>query len=210
MDAPRTGESACVLHNMSAPPRSVSRVRPLRSDGSADTVAGAGGDAGRAFAGGPSSRFFARVHLVGLLSRGDSHACVGVDLGRRVPGLPCDLIDAVALLRTGRKTGKARAAAAEACERIPVPELIDEFVGRVAALGDRGLPPLLFARPLDSASPAPPRIDPLTALRLLAGTAGGVFVRARAPSAAHFLAGLPGAEGASRAEFDYHLAIAHG
>lgn len=203
-------ESGGLLHNMSAPPRSTARVRPLRSDGRNARVPRGWGGQQASFFDGPSGRFFARVHLVGLLSGGNSHVCVGADIARGVTGLPHDLIDAVAMLRTGRKTGKALAAAAEACARVPVADLIDEFVARVAALDDSGLPALLLARPLDPAASVSRRIDHLTALRLLAGTAGGVFVRSRAPSAANLLSGLPGAEPCFTVAYDFHLAVSHG
>ena len=162
------------------------------------------------FPDGPSGRLFARVHLVGLLASGNSHVCMGADIAHGLTGLPHDLIGAVAMLRTGRKTGKALAAAAEACARMPVVDLIDEFVVRVGALGDRGLPALLIARPLDPAASVTCRIDHLTALRLLAGTSGGVFVRSRAPSAANFLSGLPGVDRCFAVAYDFHLAAAHG
>lgn len=203
-------EAGGVLNNMSAPPRSTARVRPLRSDGRNGQVPRGWGGQQASFPDGPSGRLFARVHLVGLLSEGNSHVCVSRGIVSGAAGLPHDLIDALAMLRTGRKTGKARAAAAEDCARMPVADLLDEFCARIAALGDRDLPPLLIARPLDPAAPVPRRIDPLTALRLLAGTAGGVFLRVRAPSALHFMAGLPGAVWHEEAAFDFYLAGSHG
>ena len=205
MNRSRTQEASPVLHNMSAPPRSTATVRPLRADARNGTVPRRWGGHPAAFADVASGRFFARLHLVGLLSQGNAHVMMGADIVRGVDGLPHDLIDAVAMLRTGRKTGKARAAAAEACARLPVDVLLDEFVTRVTALGDRDLPPLLIARPMDSdgAVPADCRLDHLTALRLLAGTAGGLFLRARAPSGALLLSG-------GDVAFDFHRPANHG
>lgn len=206
MNRSRTQDAAPALHNMSAPPRSTATVRPLRADGPDSPLSHRGRGGPATPASGPSGAFFARLHLVGLLSQGDAHVMMGADIARGVDGLPHDLIDAVAMLRNGRKTGKARAAATEACARLPVDVLLDEFVTRVAALGDRDLPPLLIARPMDPATPVPAgcRLDHLSALRLLAGTAGGLFLRARTPSGALLLCG-----GASVA-FDFHRPASHG
>lgn len=205
MNRSRTLDVAPALHNMSAPPRSTATVRPLRTDGPDSPLPPRGRGGPATSAAGPSGAFFARLHLVGLLSQGDAHVVTGADIARGGDGLPRDLIDAVAMLRTGRKTGKARAAAAEACARLPVDALLDEFVTRVTALGDRDLPPLLIARPMDPAAsvPADCRLDPLTALRLLAGTAGGLFLRARTPSGSLLLA-------AGHVAFDFHRPASHG
>lgn len=200
-----TQDAAPALHNMSAPPRSTAMVRPLRAD-DPDGLPPRRGRGGRgACARGPSGTFFARLHLVGLLGQGDAHVSLGADIVRGIDGLPHDLIDAVAMLRTGHKTGKALVRAAEACARLPVDVLLDEFVTRVTALGDRDLPPLLIARPMDPATSVPPdcRLDHLTALRLLAGTAGGLFLRVRAPSGALLLSG-------GGMALDFHRPASHG
>jgi hypothetical protein len=193
---------------MSSPPRSLAQVRPMR--------AGAGShDLRRARSGqlvsvtdGPSARFFARVHLPGLLHDGRSHVCVGTDIARGVGGGTPDLADALGTLRTGRKTGARLATVRAACAALTFEQLHAEFLERVAALGDLGLPPLLLARRIAGDALAPVHVEPAVAIRLLAGTAGGVFVRARAPSAEHFLSGLPGAQVPWAAAFDYYLPVA--
>ncbi len=65
---------------------------------------------------------------------------------------------------------------------VPIATLHDEFVERIRALGPMDLPPLLLARPRpqDGDAPAHRPLEPLVALRLLAGTAGGLFLRAPA------------------------------
>ena len=49
-------------------------------------------------------------------------------------------------------------------------------------------------------------LAPRAALRLLAGTAGGLFVRSRAPSAGLFLSGAPGSF-VDATDFDYYLPL---
>lgn len=191
------------LHNMSAPPRSSALIRPLRGAPGERRVPHGRGGAPTSFSCGPSARFFARVHLVGLLADGRSHLPRGADIARGLlEGTP-DLADAVAMLRTGRKTGRALEAASRACAALPFAALHAEFLERVAALGDAGLPPLLLARPMNHAAPVLRTVEPAVAIRLLAGTAGGLFVRSRAPSAEHLLCGLPGAQVPWAAAFDY-------
>lgn len=184
---------AGALHNMSAPPRSTVNLRPLRL--SPAPIEGTRAIPGR----GPSGRFFARVHLVGLLCDGRSHVPRGRDIARSFDGAPNDLVDAVAILRT-RQAGGARVSQARlACAEMPLTVLHDEFLDRVAALGDLGLPALLLARPTNLAVPTPRKLPPLAALRLIAGTAGGLFLRTRSPSGAHLLGSAIGAS------FDYYL-----
>jgi hypothetical protein len=200
---------ATALHNMSIVPRSVVDLRPLRQgEGTGSrTPRGRHGRPG-AFASGPSGELFARVHLVGLLCDGRAHEPCGRDIARGVGGgPPTDLLDAVALLRTRRTTRESLDAARRACQELTTAALHDEFLDRVAALGDMGLPPLLLARPVRPGARAACRpLAPLAALRLLAGTAGGVFVRARTPSAGLFLGGAPGVF-VDATDFDYYLPL---
>ncbi len=199
---------AAVLHNMSAPPRSVVDLRPLRaSDPGARVPPRRNGHPG-AFASGPSGALFARVHLVGLLCDGRAHVPCGRDIARGMPGgPPTDLVDAVALLRAGGFARERIEAERRACETLATAALHDEFLDRVAELGDAGLPPLLLARPVKPGARVDCRpVAPLAALRLLAGTAGGLFVRSRAPSAGVFLGGAPGAW-VDATDFDYYLPV---
>ena len=193
------------LHNMSAPPRSTAEIRPLRAGPADARVRRDRGGLPGSLSSGPSGRFFARVHLPGLLADGRSHVPRGTDIARGVIAGAPDLIDAVAMLRTGRKTDKALAAARADCAALPFAALHDEFLVRVAAQCDQDLPPVLLARPMNPSAPVLCVVAPAVALRLLAGTAGGLFVRARAPSAEHFLCGLPGAGVPWAAAFDYYL-----
>jgi len=234
-EAPSRGPGAGLLHNMSAPPRSIVVVNPLRP-ATPRRRKGEPPRAGPAPRATPSARHFARVCLVSVLGGGETHEPMGRDIARYVVrgepfphGGAHDLVDAVALLRAGEPAGPANAAQREACERLPLRALHDEFLDRVAALGDMGLPPLLLARPADFRLPAPATsslpslssppsrslpssplpLPPLAALRLLAGTAGGLFLRGRAPSASLFLTGLPGGE-PDCASFDYYQPAAPG
>lgn len=216
-EATAPGRGAGVLHNMSAAPRSIVVVNPLRP-ATPRRRKGEPPRAGPAPRATPSARHFARVCLVSVLGGGETHEPMGRDIARYVVrGEPCphggahDLVDAVALLRAGEPAGPANAAQREACERLPLHALHDEFLDRVAALGDMGLPPLLLARPADFRlpAPAPLPLPPLAALRLLAGTAGGLFLRGRAPSASLFLTGLPGGE-PDCTTFDYYQPAAPG
>ena len=207
MIPPRVVEcAAAALHNMSAPPRSHAQIRPLRAGASApSSIDAEGGGTPATVVSGPSGRFFARVRLTGLLYEGRSHRHVGVDpLSGLFGGTP-DLVDALALLRAGCATGSAHAAARKTCEALPFARLHAEFLDRVGALGDQGLPALLLARRAANDLAAPVRIEPAVAFRLLVGTAGGVFVRSRAPSAEHFLFGIAGAACTSDVAFDYYL-----
>lgn len=231
-EAPAPGQSAGLLHNMSAPPRSIVVLNPLRP-AAPRRRKGEPPRAGPAPRATPTARHFARVCLVSVLGGGETHEPMGRDIARYVVrGEPCphggarDLVDAVALLRAGEPAGPANAAQREACERLTLHALHDEFLERVAALGDMGLPPLLLARPADFRLPAPslpspsprsPRslpshplpLTPLAALRLLAGTAGGLFLRGRTPGASMFLTGLPGGE-PDCTTFDYYQPAAPG
>lgn len=202
------------LHNMSAPPRSIVDVRVLRPPGNARTPWSSDLDDAeehdRAGAGGrlPSGEFFARVCLVGLLHDGRAHELCNRDIARMVDHEPHELVDAVAMLRTGGEPGSRMEAERRAVRALPLNALHDEFLERVAALGPMDLPPLLLARsiPQGGAVPVQRPIEPLVALRLLAGTAGGLFLRARAPSVGLFLFGTPGASlGPNDTTFDYYL-----
>lgn len=237
-EVPAPGQGASLLHNMSAPPRSIVVVNPLRP-AAPRRRKGEPPLAGPAPRATPTARHFARVCLVSVLGGGEVHEPMGRDIARyvvrgepRPHGGALDLVDAVALLRAGEPTGPANAAQREACEDLPLHALHDEFLERVAALGDMGLPPLLLARPADFRLPAPatsslpsqssppspsPRslpshpapLTPLAALRLLAGTAGGLFLRGRTPGASMFLTGLPGGE-PDCTTFDYYQPAAPG
>ncbi len=197
------------VHNMSSPPRSTAEIRPMHPGASIGWTPRGWGGLPRSLASGPSGRFFARVDLPGLLADGRSHVPRGTDIGRGLQGGTPDLADAVAMLRTGRKTGKALAAARADCKALPFPELHAEFLERVAARCDEDLPPVLLARPMNTCAPVLRIVEPAVAIRLLAGTAGGLFVRARQPSAEHFLYGLPGAAVPWAAAFDYYLPACH-
>ncbi len=197
------------LHNMSAPPRSTAEIRPMRTGPGNGHVPRNWGGLPRSMSWGPSARFFARVNLPGLLADGRSHVPRGTDIARGLFGGTPDLADAVAMLRTGRKTGKALAAARAECAAVPFTQLHDEFLERMATLGDAGLPTMLLARPLSCDAPVLRTVEPAVALRLLAGTAGGLFVRGRAPSAELFLCGLPGAGVPWDASFDYYELASH-
>ena len=153
-------------------------------------------------------RHFARVCVVGLLCDGQSHEPRGGDIARFVGGVAPYLIDAVALLRTGAVSGPRLEAARRQCAELSAAALLAEFRMRVAALGDMGLPPLLVAHRLDVGKPARPEspLPPLVALRVLAGTAGGLFLRAREPGPAQFMQGLPGGCPDGLSSFDYWLA----
>lgn len=228
-EAPAPGPGAGLLHNMSAPPRSIVVVNPLRP-AAPRRRKGEPPRAGPAPRATPTARHFARVCLVSVLCGGETHEPMGRDIARYVVrgepyphGGAHDLVDAVALLRAGEPAGPANAAQREACERLPLHALHDEFLDRVAALGDMGLPPLLLARPADFRLPAPAAssppsqsspsspvpLPPLAALRLLAGTAGGLFLRGGAPGASLFLTGLPGGE-PDCTSFDYYQPAAPG
>jgi hypothetical protein len=205
---------AGALHNMSAPPRSIVELRPLRAGaGAASTAARAARDGEPAGVGhGPSARFFARVCVVGLLCDGDSRQLRGRDIADFiVPGSVPDLDAALAVLRVGRlKPWYARGRvtrlmkAQDAARAMPLAARMDALDDRLAALDAAGLPPLLFAREPDLSIEAPPALAPLRAMRVLAGTSGGLFVRARRPAAGVFLTGAPGAVGIATA-FDYWL-----
>lgn len=205
--AARDATCAGALHNMSSPPRSLAEIRPIRAGAHAAGERRGRGGPPESPTGGPSARLFARVHLPGLLFDGRSHEFVGTDPLTGLRGGTPWLAEALALLRTGRATGKARDAALAQCEALPFDAAHAEFLERVAALGDQGLPALLLARRPASGVvvPASARVAPRVALRLLVGTAGGLFVRARAPSAEHFLSGLPGAAAPWEAAFDYYV-----
>lgn len=206
---PGEPRGATALHNMSIMPRSVVDLRPLRQgdDPGSRTPRGRHGHPG-AFASGPSGELFARVHLVGLLCDGRAHEPCGRDIARGLcGGPPTDLIDAVALLRAGVATRERIEAERRACEALSAPTLHDEFLDRITALGGMDLPPLLLARPIRPGARAACRpLAPLAALRLLAGTAGGLFVRSRAPSPGLFLGGAPGAF-VDATDFDYYLPL---
>ena len=204
------GGGAGLLHNMSAPPRSIVVVNPLRP-AVPRRKKGEPPRAGPVPRATPSARHFARVCLVSVLGGGAPHEPMGRDIARGVCGETrpphggaYDLANAVALLRAGAAEGAAYAAQRNDCERLPLHALHDEFLERVAALGDMGLPPLLLARPMNahSAAPAGSPLPPLTALRLLAGTAGGLFLRARAPGVSLFLTEL--AVYSEPTSFDYY------
>lgn len=202
------------LHNMSAPPRSVVDVRVLR--GKRDSVARPtdhdAAPVGRthelAAARMPSGSFFARVHLVGLLHDGRAHEPCGRDIALSVDPRPHELVDALLMLRRDGATARYGDPEVAAMLDLPIATLHDEFVERIRALGPMDLPPLLLARPRpqDGDAPAHRPLEPLVALRLLAGTAGGLFLRARTPSVGLFLFGTPGcALGVNDTSFDYYL-----
>jgi len=206
--------AASALHNMSAPPRSVVDVRALRPVGNArspwssDLDEAAEHDRAGAKGHLPSGAFFARVCLVGLLHDGRAHELCGRDIARSMDREPHELVDAVAMLRTDGEHGARLEPKRRAVRELSPTALHDEFLERVAALGPMDLPPLLLARsvPQDGAEPVQRAIEPLVALRLLAGTAGGLFLRARTPSVGLFLFGTPGASlGANDTTFDYYL-----
>lgn len=203
------------IHNMSVPPRSIVDVRPMgnpKKNAGAEPRLDTDGAPLREKAGASatSARHLARVCLVGLFYDGQSHLPCGRDIAKLVDGLAHELADAVALLRLGTVEGEPFAAMGASCLKLPVPELLDEFLDRVAALGLMDLPPLLLATRFDADAPAPPGspLPPLKVLRLLAGTAGGLFLRDRRPSASLFLTGLPGGADESHGSFDYYLPIA--
>jgi hypothetical protein len=209
--------AAVLLHNMSAPPRSHVELRPLRSGPvhSRHTPTGAGGEP-TSVADGPSARLFARVCLVGLLSDGEASSPRGRDIARGIDGSPADLIEAVAALRCGRfrlwhcdgiddcRRDPVLDAEQRRCRTLPASALHDELIDRLAAIDAGPLPPLLIARQMDLSIDAPPDVGPLLALRLLAGTTGNLFIRARAVGAGAFLCGLPGSAGIA-CQFDYWL-----
>lgn len=197
------------LHNMSVPPRSVIDLRPLHTAGESRSRTPRPRNGQRAArASGPSGVLFARVHLVGLLHDGCAHRPCGRDIARGIgSSAPIDLLDAVALLRAGCAAPEALDAARRACEALSTAALHDEFLDHIEALGPMDLPPLLLARPAKSrARAAACRLEPLAALRLLAGTAGGLFVRSRTPSAGLFLGGAPGSW-VDSTDFDYYLPL---
>jgi hypothetical protein len=197
---------------MSAPPRSVVDLRPLRDSGASgilrpSSAPPAHGRRDRDVTRGPSARLYARVCLVGLLATGAAHRPLGRDIADGLRDGPADLVRTLTLLLDGdgRKSGVDEP---DAHQRPPLSEwtpdeLHDALLDRLNALGDLDLPPLLIARRIDIALRAP-RIAPRKALRLLAGTAGNLFVRARSAGTGAFLTGLPGAAGVA-CQFDYWL-----
>ena len=204
------GTAHGAIHNMSVPPRSVAEIRPLRPAAHGPTP-GAIRDSGavREPDAAVTAGFFARVFLSGVLYGGRSTRYVGQDIALCLDPQPQQLWEVVAMLRTGRRRGKALAAATLEASTRPFAQLHDEFLTRIAALGDLGLPSLLLARPIAREVVVPRGVPPKVAIRLLAGTAGGLFVRQRAPSAGHFLAGLPGAHVPWDTGFDYYLPSRH-
>jgi hypothetical protein len=203
---------AGALHNMSAPPRSIVELRPLRAGASSTAPRAVGGGEPADVGHGPSARFFARVCMAGLLCDGDSRVPRGRDIAEGMaPGSVPDLDCALAVLRVGRfgpwyaRGRVTRLAKAQAAARaMPLAARMDALDDGLAALDAAGLPPLLFAREPDLSIEAPPALAPLQAMRVLAGTSGGLFVRARRPGVAAFLTGAPGAAGIATA-FDYWL-----
>jgi hypothetical protein len=179
---------------MSAPPRSFTELRPLRR-----ALHGRPDAAGRRAAPGPTATLFARVDLVGLLADGRAHAPRARDPATGIDGEWSDLAEVVALLRTLAIGGPPLRAAQSECLGWPFERLHEEFLARVPAISVAKLPPLLLARPLSPNQRTRRRVTPVTAVRLLAGTTGGLFIRSRAPSAAVFL------DVGSRASFDYYL-----
>jgi hypothetical protein len=215
--APDRVAAPALLHNMSAPPRSHVELRPLRTgtDRPRRPPVGVGGEP-PSVAEGPSARLFARVCLVGLLSDGEASQPRGRDIVRGIDNMPHDLIDAVAALRCGRfrvwhcdgvdsyQRDPVLHAEQRQCQTLPASALHDELIDRLAAIDAGPLPPLLIARQMDLSIDAPPDTGPMLALRLLAGTTGNLFVRARAVGAGAFLCGLPGSAGIA-CQFDYWL-----
>lgn len=94
----------------------------------------------------PRMRHFARVCLTGLLHDGKSHEPCGRDIARYVGNAAPDRIDAIALLRTGKVTGKRFDAMRRQRADMPLEALCAEFAARTAALGDMRLPLLLVMR----------------------------------------------------------------
>lgn len=187
--------AAAALHNMSAPPRSVTVLRPLRCGPPARPGAG-----GETVAPGPTAAFFARVDLVGLLTDARAHVARGRDVALDSPSEWPDLADAIGLLRALEPGGPPLRAAQWECREWPFERLHEAFLARVSPLGVAGLPPLLLARPLSPRQRAPRRrLAPAKAIRLLAGTSGELFIRSRAPSASVFLDRRAGTS------FDYYV-----
>lgn len=215
------------LHNMSAPPRSVVDVRALRATRSTARPARGSATNGNATPGRetsgdetpgseaqataqrlPSGEFFARVHLVGLLHDGRAHEPCGRDIARSFGARPYDLVGALIMLRRDGATARYDDPELATTLDAPIATLHDEFVERIRVLGPMDLPPLLLARPCpqDGDAPAYRPLEPLAALRLFAGTAGGLFLRARTPGVGLFLFGTPGcALGLNDTSFDYYL-----
>ena len=214
MSAYRDLQAAGRLANMSAPPRSVVELRPLRECGRAPGTGRGRQPVAAAPASGPSARLFARVCLAGLLEDGEARMPRGRDIARGIdPDETPDLVDTIAVLRIGAFAPWYDAVSAtptplmrmrQAIEAMTLQARHGELLDRLAALGEQDLPPLLFARSLDVAVEAPTGPRPLQAMRLLAGTAGGLFVRARRPGAGAFLTGAPGARDVA-CQFDYWL-----
>ncbi len=152
-----------------------------------------------------SGALFARVHLLGLLADGRSHQPCGTDIARGLNGgPPADLLDAVALLRTGSARASASKPSAPTARGCSSPRCTTSSSTASRRSGDLDLPPLLLARPMKPGARADcASLAPRAALRLLAGTAGGLFVRSRAPSAGLFLSGAPGSF-VDANDFDYY------
>jgi hypothetical protein len=208
------------LHNMSAPPRSRVDLRPL-GVARVESVSVLEDDArGRrrirretSVLARPSARLFARVCLSGLLSDGRSDRAQARDIGQGlIQGVPIDLHATVAALRCGRirrgyRQMKRYAAELRAVESMPIGAVHDELLERLAAIDASALPPVLLAREIDMAMVVPPCVHPMLALRLLAGTAGNLFIRDRRPGTGPFLS-LAGGGPAVPYQFDYWLPAA--
>jgi hypothetical protein len=211
---------ASVLHNMSAPPRSRIELRPL-GVARVDAVSVLEDDSlgrrrtrrvSRVLAR-PSACLFARVCLSGLLCDGRSDRAQARDIAQGLMrSAPIDLHATVAALRCGRiRTGYRKttryATALREVEAMPIGAVHDELLERLAAIDGSELPPLLLARPIDVAMAVPPCIHPMLALRLLAGTAGNLFIRDRSPGTGPFLSLAAGGP-AVPYQFDYWLPVA--
>jgi hypothetical protein len=184
-------QPAGMLHNMSAPPRTRIVLQPLGPP-----------------AAHPTARMFARVCLHGLLWNGRSDRAAARDIRQGlIKGVPIDLVETVAALRCrrirpGYQRTVAYGAALRTVEAMPLDAVHDELLERLAMIDASPLPPVLLAREIDVRLAAPPCLAPMLALRLLAGTTGGLFIRDRRPGTGPFLSLAAGGP-AVPYQFDY-------
>jgi hypothetical protein len=208
------------LHNMSAPPRTRIDLRPMGVARVQSVTVIEDDSRGRrrirretSDLARPSARLFARVCLSGLLSDGRSDRAEARDPAQGlVQGVPIDLHATVAALRFGRirrgyRQSKRYAAELRTVEAMPIGAVHDELLERLEAIDASALPPVLLVRQIDVAMAVPPCVPPVLALRLLAGTAGNLFIRDRRPGTGPFLS-LAGGGPAVPYQFDYWLPVA--